>query len=168
MWGGFTGFTMARSARHWTPPGSHKRQGPRAARTRGAAPGANSLSRPPVAAPMKVALPLVLLSFALLAGCSGPGGPVTPQQDAKGHYIIHMPSGNVFSPRDATVPVGANVTWVHDGGAAHNVVDLGTPSAFASPVILSGQAYTHRFGAPGTFHYHCEYHTGMEGTLTVA
>lgn len=121
---------------------------------------------------MKALAALALLA-ALLGGCSGStAGPVTPPMDAQGHYAIHMlnPS-NQFSPRDAKVPVGANVTWVHDGGAQHNVVDMGSPPAFTSEELghnLSpGQSYTHKFGVAGTYHYHCAFHSGMEGTLTV-
>jgi plastocyanin len=121
---------------------------------------------------MKALLALALAA-SLAAGCSGSTpGPVTPQRDAQGNYVIHMMTSNQFSPKDAKVPVGANVTWAHDGGAPHNVVDLGTPSAFTSNdlghPIGPGQSYSHRFIAAGIFHYHCEYHTGMEATLTVA
>jgi plastocyanin len=114
------------------------------------------------------------LAALLAAGCSGSSGPVTPPMDAQGHYVIHLLSSNQFSPKDAKVPVGANVTWLYDqpSGAPHNVVDLGSPSAFNSNDVghplAPGDHYAHKFAAAGTFHYHCEYHTGMEGTLTVA
>jgi plastocyanin len=119
---------------------------------------------------MKAFAALVLLA-ALLAGCSNStAGPVTPPRDAQGHYLIHMMTSNQFGPKDAKVPVGANVTWVHDGGAQHNVVDMGgsfTSDDLGHP-LGPGQSYTHRFDAAGTYHYHCAYHTGMEATLTVA
>jgi manganese oxidase len=115
---------------------------------------------------MKALLALALLCLAV-AGCSGaPSGPATPTQDAQGHYVIHMTSANQFSPRDAKVPVGANVTWVHDGGAQHNVVDKA--GAFTSETLGTGQSYAHKFDAAGTYHYHCAFHSGMEATLTVA
>jgi plastocyanin len=114
---------------------------------------------------MKPILALALVA-ALFAGCSGSttSGPITPQKDAQGNYVIHMMASNLFSPADAKVPVGANVTWVHDGGAAHNVVDLG--GSFRSQAVSSG-SYAHTFATAGTFHYHCEFHNGMDGTLTV-
>ncbi|MCA1811347.1 MAG: cupredoxin domain-containing protein [Halobacteriales archaeon] len=119
---------------------------------------------------MKALLALALVA-ALAAGCSGsPAGPVTPQKDAQGSYVIHMLTTNQFGPKDAKVPVGANVTWVHDGGAQHNVVDKG--SAFTSDDLGDplgpGQSYTHKFATAGTYHYHCAFHSGMEATLTVA
>jgi plastocyanin len=120
---------------------------------------------------MKALLALALAAL-LAAGCSGGStGPVTPPSDGKGGYTIHMLSSNQFSPKDAKVPVGSNVTWVHDGGAQHNVVDLG--GSFSSDDELGhtlnpGQSYTHRFATAGTFHYHCAFHSGMDGTLTVA
>jgi plastocyanin len=119
---------------------------------------------------MKAFLALALVS-ALAAGCSSStSGPVTPQTDAQGHYVIHMLVSNQFSPKDAKVPVGANVTWVHDGGAQHNVVDLG--GSFTSDdlghTVGPGQSYTHKFASAGTYHYHCAFHSGMEATLTVA
>ena len=120
---------------------------------------------------MKALLALALLA-ALVAGCSGssPAGPVTPQKDTAGHYVIHMMTSNLFSPKDAAVPAGSNVTWVHDGGAAHNVVDMGgsfTSDDLGHP-ITAGQSYTHKFDTAGVYHYHCAFHTGMEATLTVA
>ncbi|MEA3203694.1 MAG: hypothetical protein QOI63_1373 [Thermoplasmata archaeon] len=118
---------------------------------------------------MQALLALALVA-ALAAGCSGTTGPATPPTDAQGHYQIHMLTSNQFSPKDAKVPVGANVTWVHDGGAAHNVVDMG--GAFTSDdlghPLTSGQSYSHLFTAAGVYHYHCAFHTGMEATLTVA
>ena len=122
---------------------------------------------------MKALLALALVA-ALAAGCSGSTpGPVTPPTDAQGHYVIHLLSSNQFSPKDAKVPVGANVTWVHDGGAQHDIVDGGSPPAFSSDDDLGhpvgpGQSYSHKFTVAGTYHYHCNFHTGMEGTLTVA
>jgi plastocyanin len=124
---------------------------------------------------MKAFLALALVT-AMLAGCSGSTttGPVTPQKDANGNYVIHMLTSNQFSPKDAKVPVGANVTWVHDGGAAHNVMDMGSTQEFASPTINFGSpdhpgSYTHKFAAAGVFHYHCSFHAPMmEATLTVA
>ena len=115
---------------------------------------------------MKALLALALVA-AVLAGCSGTTtGPVTPPKDASGAYIIHMLPSNLFTPKDATVPVGANVTWVHDGGATHNVDDIG--GTFVSGNIGPQGTYTHRFTKAGTFHYHCDFHAGMDGTLTVA
>lgn len=118
---------------------------------------------------MKALIALALFA-ALLGGCSGTTttGPPTPTQDAQGHYVIQMVSpSNQFSPKEAKVPLGANVTWTNTGTAPHNAKDLGSPPAFSSEYLSSGKSFTHKFDTAGTYHYHCDLHTGMEGTLIV-
>lgn len=113
---------------------------------------------------------LLALAALALAGCSS-GGPVTPVIDpANGHYVIHMTSGNTFSPATAKVPVGATVDFVNDGATPHDVHgDDGLNSGETGGLTASNPKYSHTFATAGTYAFHCEFHasSGMKGTLTV-
>lgn len=116
---------------------------------------------------MNPVIALTLLSFALLAGCSTPGAGA-PEQDDEGRYVIHMSSGNKFSPADATVPVDSTVVWEHDGGAPHDV--HAADGSFGSGEIggiQSGEEWEHDFDETGSWDYECHVHAGMTGTITV-
>jgi len=71
-----------------------------------------------------------------------------------------------FSPAAVTIAAGDTVTWTNNGTvpAGHNVSGTG----FTSPILKTGQSYSHTFSAPGTFSYVCTLHPFMKGTVTVA
>ena len=70
-----------------------------------------------------------------------------------------------FGPAALTAKVGQEITWTNKGGAPHTVsfnsggVESGTLSA--------GATFKHTFDAPGTFDYHCNFHSSMTATVTV-
>ena len=70
-----------------------------------------------------------------------------------------------FVPKTVTISVGETVTWSNNGQSPHTV----TGSGFNSGNLNPGQSYSHTFGAPGTYAYHCQYHVqqGMVGTVIV-
>lgn len=73
--------------------------------------------------------------------------------------------GFAFRPSTLAVHVGDTVTWQNGDSTAHtatsdtNVWDTGT--------IGSGEAKTFTFTRAGSFPYHCSFHPGMMGTITV-
>ena len=75
-----------------------------------------------------------------------------------------------FVPPDITIPVGARVAWVNDGGRHQIVADNG---AFRSqPLTAAQQKFMYQFRRPGVFPYHCHFHggpggKGMSGVVTV-
>ena len=75
-----------------------------------------------------------------------------------------------FVPQDITVPVGARVAWVNDGGRHQIVADDG---AFKSQQLTTTQQkFVSQFRRPGVFPYHCYFHggaggKGMAGVVTV-
>ena len=70
-----------------------------------------------------------------------------------------------YVPDQLTVPVGTTVTWRNDetDGTTHSVTGAGLDSPDLSP----GQVYSYRFASPGTFIYHCRFHSYMQGSVTV-
>lgn len=71
---------------------------------------------------------------------------------------------NDFRPATVTVPVGNAVGWLNRGNSAHTVTfDDG---AF-DVTLSSGESARRRFNAPGTYHYVCKFHFGMDGEVVV-
>lgn len=123
---------------------------------------------------MKVPLAAALVSLAL-TGCGddvATAGLPTPSLE-RGKYTIHLVSGNVFLPANASVPVGATVLWIADAGE-HDVTEgdgvNGTWSSdHVGPKLTRGDRYERQFTEPGVVRYRCTLHEseGMVGTLTV-
>lgn len=71
-----------------------------------------------------------------------------------------------FSPSSLTIHAGDTVVWTNQDSAGHSVVsDSG--SEINSPVMSTGQTYSHTFTTPGTYTYHCSVHLSMKGTIIV-
>ena len=70
-----------------------------------------------------------------------------------------------FAPATAAVAVGANVTWTNRDDIPHTVVS--TEQKFKSPVLDTGERFSHRFDAPGTYKYFCSLHPKMTGEIVV-
>lgn len=121
----------------------------------------------------KSSIPLIVLVIALLftiscsKGGSGGGGgygsnpPPAPAPAANTINITNMS----FSPGDFTVKAGTTVTWVNNDGVPHTVT--ADDNTFDSGSIAGGEKYTHTFGTAGTITYHCNFHGGMTGKVTV-
>ena len=102
-------------------------------------------------------------------GSSGAFGSVTsssaPAAGANGVNIANY----AFNPKSLTVKVGATVSWKNLDQFPHEVTsaagDPGTP--FDLGPQASGATVTHTFTAAGTYHYYCNIHNYMTGTIVV-
>ena len=88
--------------------------------------------------------------------------------------VLGPSGGNRFSPANIIIAAGTTVTWQWgDGALSHNVVpDDGATPATSGPVANAPNTYQFTFDTPGTYHYHCASHGGingfgMSGTVTV-
>ena len=70
-----------------------------------------------------------------------------------------------YAPARLTVPAGTTVRFVNDDTEAHTVTAV--DRSFDSGGLDSGESWTHRFAAPGTFAYFCAIHPYMHGTVVV-
>jgi plastocyanin len=72
-----------------------------------------------------------------------------------------------FEPAELTVFTGEPVTWTNNGTTSHTVTsDAGTE--LDSGPIGPGESFGHVFATPGTFTYHCAFHsTRMVATIIV-
>jgi plastocyanin len=79
---------------------------------------------------------------------------------------IEMLDNWIFNPVKLEATVGTTVTWVNNSGIVHQVT--GDDLAFDdSGLIEPGQLFSITFTEPGTYHYHCSPHPGMEGVIIV-
>ena len=76
-----------------------------------------------------------------------------------------------YLPYEATVAVGATVTWSNDDTAAHTVtsgtVDAGATGVFDSSLFMSGATFEFTFNDAGTYDYFCMVHPWMTGIIHV-
>ena len=64
--------------------------------------------------------------------------------------------------RNLSIPAGSSLRWTDRDPRArwHNATVANGPEggAFASPMLLKGDTYTHRFTIPGTYRIFCTIH----------
>ena len=76
-----------------------------------------------------------------------------------------------FLPYDASIGVGATITWSNDDTAAHTVtsgiVAEGPDGLFDSSIFMSGTTFEFTFNDAGTYDYFCMVHPWMTGIINV-
>ena len=72
---------------------------------------------------------------------------------------------NFYQPANFTAKVGQSVTWINHDSAPHTVTS--TSGAFDSGNMPPGATFSFSFTQPGVYHYTCNYHAWMNGTITV-
>src|SRR5215218_4904007 len=71
-----------------------------------------------------------------------------------------------FEPGTLSVPAGATVTWTNAGSRPHTVT--ADDGSFDSGRLDPGEQFSQTFDQPGTFTYHCGFHSEMQGSIVVA
>jgi plastocyanin len=86
----------------------------------------------------------------------------SPRPTAPAHVDIDVPDDKY--PNNTIVHVGGSVTWKNDDTDEHNVVSDDSSIVGDLP---PGGSFTYTFPRVGTIRYHCDFHQGMQGTITV-
>jgi len=95
---------------------------------------------------------------------AAPPAPTTPP--ASGQTIESAIQN--FRLANLTVPVGATVRWTNRDSAPHTATTQGNPPArFNSGTLNQNQSFSFTFTRAGTYDIFCEFHPGMEATVTV-
>lgn len=68
-----------------------------------------------------------------------------------------------FVPTTLTVKKGATITWTNRDTTDHTV----TGNGWTSGTMKAGDTYSRKFDTAGSFDYHCDIHTVMQGTVNV-
>jgi len=129
----------------------------------------------------KAAFPAVAATLALglaLAACGssngsgGGGATATTLAPVKSGAVTITAEDNNFVPQTVTVVEGTEVTFTNDGRNQHNVIAVeGASFGAKTGSFESGQSFTWKATAPGTYTYYCSIHgtatAGMTGTIQV-
>ncbi|HEX4034790.1 MAG TPA: plastocyanin/azurin family copper-binding protein [Solirubrobacteraceae bacterium] len=73
-----------------------------------------------------------------------------------------------FNPHTIHVQAGQTITWVNRDDAPHNVTYVSGPRFTSSATFKNGGSFTLKLTHPGTIHYICTIHPGMNGTIVVS
>lgn len=75
-------------------------------------------------------------------------------------------ANTAFCPGTRTITAGQTVTWTNLDGFSHTTTsDNGSLDPWNSGSVVS--TYSRQFSTPGTYHYHCNVHVSMHGTIIV-
>jgi plastocyanin len=75
-----------------------------------------------------------------------------------------------YSPSEIATDVGGTITWLNEDSGFHTVTSGyydDFDGAFDSGHIDPGKTFSYTFEKSGDFHYYCNLHPWMEGTVTV-
>jgi plastocyanin len=101
------------------------------------------------------------------SGGSGGGGNVgTTTTGATAATLFKQTDQLKFSPNSASAKVGDVVEWDNTGSIAHNVTFDDFPS-ISSTTMNGGDKFEVKFTKAGTYQFHCTFHPGMDGTITI-
>ncbi len=70
-----------------------------------------------------------------------------------------------FEPNPIIVTKGTTVTWINRDSERHTA--LSDDGVFGSALLSRGGTFSYKFSEKGTFHYHCNQHINMKGTVIV-
>ncbi len=105
-----------------------------------------------------------------VAAATASGPPAVGQGQSSG---LGTPVANIkatdqltFAPTTATAKTGAVIQWKDTGSTAHNVTFDGQ-SSLTSGTLQKGDTWQVQFTTAGTYTYHCTFHPGMNGQITV-
>jgi plastocyanin len=104
-------------------------------------------------------LQVALLAVTLTACASAAVPPLLPAV-----ATVHIKDFK-YHPPALTVHVGDRVTFINDDDEAHTVT--ATDKSFDSEGLDTTGTWQHVFNKPGNYHYFCELHPYMKGTIVV-
>ena len=77
-------------------------------------------------------------------------------------------SGNTFDPSQADMGAGGTVTFTWgNSGTTHNVTWINPPASVSGSGDKSSGSFSVTLNTSGTYNYHCTFHAGMDGSITV-
>ena len=122
---------------------------------------------------MSFRLALGIVALAATAGCGSSysgGAPTSPSPTGGGSAVSIVAGASsmtttAYAPNPIVVSAGGTVTWTNNDTTAHTAT--ADDGAWTSGTIAAGGKYSRTFPSAGTFAYHCTFHRGMIGTVTV-
>ncbi len=102
------------------------------------------------------------LSGLVLIGCGGTRASAPSGAPATTHLRI---ANFAFQPKTLTVNAGARITVSNRDSTAHTAT--ARSGAFDSGTIKPGASVSFTIKKPGIYHYYCQFHAFMTGTIRV-
>jgi plastocyanin len=102
---------------------------------------------------------LLRASLGVVAGATVLAGKALAQSAAPEVTIDNF----TFSPTPLHIASGTTVTWVNNDDMPHSIVFLSLK--MHSPALDTGDKFSHRFDAAGSFNYVCGIHSFMHGQI---
>jgi len=100
------------------------------------------------------------------SSASSAGGPGQVVQGQTAAATDKQTDDLAFSPTSVTIKAGQVLEWTNSGTVAHNVTFDAYPD-ISSDTMNGGDKFEVKFTQPGTYQFHCTFHPGMQGTVTV-
>lgn len=111
---------------------------------------------------------LVRLVRQLPQGLPAPPTPTPAPTAAVGSSVTVDISNAVYEPETMTVVPGTRIVWFNQDDDEHTVTSVQAESkVLDSPTLKQNQTYEFTFTEKGTYHYTCQVHDYMEGTIIV-
>jgi plastocyanin len=102
-----------------------------------------------------------------LAGASPSSSPAPGPAAASIEEVNATGKGGDFKPGTVNIRAGQSVEWVNHSGNIHNVT-FDDRSLTGSTTMSANESFRATFPRPGSYHYICTFHPGMEGTIVVS
>jgi amicyanin len=71
-----------------------------------------------------------------------------------------------FNPNASKLKAGDVIQWTNSGSVPHNVT-FDSDQSLTSQTLQQGDTWQVKFTTAGTYAYHCTFHPGMDGQITV-
>jgi plastocyanin len=113
-----------------------------------------------------LALATLLVAGLAACGSSSSGAAPTGRSGSSGGGNAVTIQGFAFHPSTLTVKAGTKVTFTNEDSAPHTATSQGG-TTLDSGDLAKGQTYTVTMSTPGTYHYICNIHQYMKGTIIV-
>lgn len=124
------------------------------------------LARVASGAPVPVVTPGASSSSSSSSSSSTASGPGQVVTGATANATDKQTDNLTFSPTSITIKAGQVLQWTNSGTVAHNVTFDAYPE-ISSDTMNGGDTFEVKFTQPGTYQFHCTFHPGMNGTVTV-
>jgi plastocyanin len=93
-------------------------------------------------------------------GSAAPTGLGTPAK------TVQATADLKFVPTAVTTKTGEVIQWTNTGSVPHNVT-FDTYQSLTSQTLQQGDTWQVKLTTAGTYPYHCTFHPGMDGQITV-
>lgn len=127
----------------------------------------------------KILIIACLVAVLVIASAFSLGGnPITPAEVPESDVVIPMSASRpgcdktnwCYTPPEITVDAGKTVVWLNDDSGLHTVTSGyydKSDGVFDSGHIDPEKTFSYTFEKAGSFHYFCNLHPWMEGTVIV-